>query len=75
MAALAATSMVFKQSDPAYATQLLTAATNLYAAVSATSNLGSYYNIPQPDCRNAGDPDTVSALASQTCQVSTQSLG
>ncbi len=59
VAALAATSLVFRQSNPTYATRLLNKAVALYGQISTADNEGSYSNIAQPDCRNPGEPDVV----------------
>ena len=64
VAALAAASLVFRGSDPAYAGRLLGAALGLYGEISDADNRGSYSTIVQEDCRNPGDPDVVTALGS-----------
>lgn len=66
VAALAAASLVFRGSDPAYAGRLLGAALGLYGEISDADNRGSYSNNVQEDCRNPGDPDVVSALGSMS---------
>lgn len=59
MASLAAASLVFRQSNPAYATRLLNKAIALYGDISTVDQQGSYSNIKQTGCRNLGDPDVV----------------
>ena len=64
VAALAAASLVFRGSDPAYSGRLLGAALGLYGEISDADNRGSYSTIVQEDCRNPGDPDVVTATRS-----------
>lgn len=69
VAALASSSLVFKDLDPAYSEELFDAATVLYGKVSDLVNRGIYSNVILPDCRNGLDPVQVSFQTNLSCTL------
>lgn len=62
VAALAASSLVFAEINPAYSANLLRQAESLYLEITETDNLGRYSDIMMEGCRLATDPISVSTL-------------
>ena len=60
VAALAASSLVFADINPAYSANLLGQAASLYAEITVPANMGRYSDVELTGCRLATDPISVS---------------